>query len=101
MLQTDKKAIEIENIPIKIIKMAAEYILPVSSNLFSKCILKGIFPSPLKTAEITPIHKKESLNKTTNYRSISVLSPFSKIFEKIIHKRLENYFTSCNTVLKE
>ena len=47
------------------------------------------------------MHKKGKFQKDTNYRPIPVLSLFSKIFEKIIHKQLENYFTSWNTPSKK
>ena len=39
--------------------------------------------------------------KATNYYPISVLSPFSKIIEKIIYKRLNKYLTRHNILVKE
>ena len=54
----------------------------------------GIFPSRLKYSEIKPILKKRDISNISNYRPISVLTSFSKIFEKIIYTRLiqhQNY----------
>ena len=73
----------------------------VLSNIFNKCIQDGVFPSKLEVAKITPIHKGGCTFKATNYRPISVLSPFSKIFEKIIYKRLNKYLTRHNILAKE
>lgn len=101
MCLNEKKAVGLENIPIKFLKMSAEYISSALANIFNQCILKGIFPSKLKVAKIIPIHKSGSAIKATNYRPISVLSPFSKIFEKIMFKRLDKYFTTYNTLTKE
>ena len=36
----------------------------------------------------------------TNYRPISILSPFSKIFEKCLHFQLYNYFSKNNLFCK-
>ena len=47
----------------------------------------GVFPSKLKIAKVTPIFKNGCRYTAPNYRPISVLSPFSKIFEKIIYNR--------------
>ena len=47
----------------------------------------GIFPTQLKFAEITPIFKKGDKNAPSNYRPISLLTSFSKIFEKAISNR--------------
>ena len=82
----DKKAIGIENITIKIIKMAAEHISPVLSNLFNKCILKGIFPSQLKIAKIPPIHKK----KVCTRQQTIVLYRFCPPFQKFLKKSFTN-----------
>ena len=46
----------------------------------------GIFPTQLKFAEVKPIFQKGDKNVTSNYRPISLLTSFSKIFEKVIHK---------------
>ena len=80
---------------------ASECIAAVLSNIFNKCIQDVIFPSKLKVAKITPIHKDGCTFKATNYRPISVLSPFSKIFEKMIYKRLNKYFTRHNILAKK
>ena len=55
----------------------------------------------LKIAEITPLHKNGSTHRATNYRPISVLSLFSKIFEKILYDRLNKYFFSNSIISKE
>ena len=51
---------------------------------------RGIFPDNLKFANITPVHKKEATDKE-NYRPVSVLPLFSKIFEKVIYDQLNQY----------
>jgi hypothetical protein len=51
-------------------------------------ISTGIFPTRLKFAEIKPLYKKDEIANTSNYRPISLLTSFSKIFEEIIYTRL-------------
>ena len=53
----------------------------------------GEFPDILKLAKITPIHKKESKFDFLNYRPISLLSVFSKIYEKLIYTRVYSYLS--------
>ena len=47
-------------------------------------------------ANLTPVFKKGSRQGKDNYRPISFLSIFSKIFEKAMFKRLYGYFESCS-----
>ena len=51
--------------------------------LFNQSIATGTFPAVLKTAKVTPIHKNGPTNDPQNYRPISQLKAFSKIFRKI------------------
>ena len=51
----------------------------------------GVFPDPLKLAEIRPIHKKEDPFDKHNYRSISILPLISKVFEKIMYSQVHSY----------
>ena len=52
---------------------------------------QGIFPDSLKLANITPVHKKGETTDKENYRPVSVLPLFSKIFEKVIYDQLSQY----------
>ena len=52
---------------------------------------QGIFPDSLKLANITPVHKKDETTDKENYRPVSVLPLFSKIFEKVIYDQLSQY----------
>ena len=101
MKLNEKKAVGIENIPIKFLKMTAECTSLLLSKIFDKCISKGVFPSKLKIAKVTPLHQSGYSYKSTNYRPISILSPFSKVFEKIIYHRLNNYFITHNILAKQ
>jgi len=51
----------------------------------------GIFPDLCKHAKIKPIFKKADPLLCNNYRPISLLPIFSKIFEKIIYTRMYNF----------
>ena len=58
----------------------------------------GIFPDSLKIGKITPIFKKGDSELIENYRPISTLPVFGKIFEKVIYCRLYSFLTSQNTL---
>ena len=77
-------------IPIDVIKHIKNIIASYSSKLFNSCMAQGTFPPSLKTGRITPIHKRgpKSKNDITNYRPVSTLAIFAKIFEKVIYNRL-------------
>ena len=82
------------DISIRILKICAPIISPYLNIFFNKFIDIGIFPDILKIGEITPIFKKGNSELMKNYRPVSTLPCFGKIFEKIIYSRLYNFFTS-------
>ena len=82
------------DIPIILIKKSAMIIAPCLATLYNDCISTGDFPSILKIGKITPIFKKGDCESIENYRPISTLPIFGKIFEKIIYSRLYNFFTA-------
>ena len=71
------------------------YIDPLTY-LINLSINQGIFPDELKIAKVLPIYKSDDKHLIQNYRPISVLPFFSKIFEKINLNHLENFIESNN-----
>ena len=53
-----------------------------------------------KSGNVTPIHKKDSKRVINNYRPISLLPIFAKIFENILFLKMYNHFTSNNLITK-
>ena len=51
-------------------------------------------------AKAIPLYKKDDNKSFGNYRPISLLSPISKIFERVAFNQLYNHFTS-NSLLYE
>ena len=74
----------IDNIDIKVVKCIISLISEPLSIIFNQCLCSGTFPTKMKIARVTPIHKKGKQNDVNNYRPISVLPIFSKILEKCI-----------------
>jgi hypothetical protein len=62
---------------------------------------KGIFLDRWKISLIEPLYKKYSKLHMTNYRTISLLTPFSKILEKVTQIRLLHHLTKFNILTKE
>ena len=66
--------------------------------LFNSCMLAGVFPNELKIAKVTPLYKSGNSNCMSNYRPISILPTLSKIFEKLLHKRIYNFLEHSNII---
>ena len=54
----------------------------------NKFMKQGIFPDSIKIGKITPIYKKDNPELLENYRLVSTLPIFEKIFEKMYMKDL-------------
>ena len=85
------KSVGPNSIPIYLLKILNNNISLCLSKIINDSFLHGIFPDKLKIAKVTPIFKKGSRTDKSNYRPISVLSIFSKMFEKLVYKRVYNY----------
>jgi hypothetical protein len=58
----------------------------------------GTVPSQLKIAKVIPVFKSGDRRLVENYRPISLLNVFSKIFEKIVHNRLTTFLNINNII---
>ena len=86
------------DIPIKLIKWSNSIIAPVLASMYNKYMNSGTFPTILKVGRVTPIYKKGNKELIENYRPVSTLPIFGKIFEKVIYSRLHNFLTSESTI---
>ena len=74
--------------------MCDEEMCLILSDIINKCFHDNIFPDDMKKAEICPLFKKADDMEKNNYRPVSILTTFDKIFETIIAKQLIEYFDS-------
>ena len=95
-----KKSSGYDSISSQLLKEIKNEILEPVTLIINQCITTGIFPDKLKIAKVVPIYKKDDEKIIGNYRPISLLPAISKIFEKIIHNQLYQYFTNENLFYK-
>ena len=69
-------------------------ILSIIKSLDSSKSHGVIIPEVWKNVNVVPVHKKEGKTLIKNYRPISLLPIFGKMFERVIHNSLFNYFLS-------
>ena len=73
--------------PLKIASSCENFTVALTK-IINSSFEQGIFPQALKTAKVVPIHKGGSKTDVSNYRPISLLSSFSKVYEKLMHNRV-------------
>ena len=72
----------------------------IKSNIFSdflyasinSSIKSSLFPSCLKTADITSIYKEGKKDLKANYRPVNILPVLSKLYEKSMLKHISEFF---------
>ena len=90
----DKCLFSWDNISIKMIKICGESITVPLKIIFEQSLKESKLPELWKKANIVPVHKKEDKNVIKNYRPVSLLPIFSKIYERVTYNALFNYFKS-------
>ena len=88
------------DIPIIVIKKCSTLITKHTCGFINNFMECGTFPEILKKGCITPIFKKGDSRFLDNYRPVSTLPIFGKIYEKLIFKRLHS-FLSANNIIYE
>ena len=88
------KAHGCDNISIKMIKTCSQPLTLPLKSIFEHSLKKGKFPEIWKKANVVPVHKREDKMLVKNYRPISLLPIFGKMFERVIYNSLFNYFQS-------
>ena len=63
----------------------------VITDLVNSCIKNCDFPSKLKLADITPVHKMGEMICQKNYRPVSILPALSKIYEKVMQGQMNSF----------
>ena len=86
------------DISVLVLKNCATAISGHLSGFFNVFMESGIFPDILKLGKITPIYKKGDSQLLDNYRPISMLPIFGKLFEKLIYSRLYSFLVSQNAI---
>ena len=66
--------------------------MPVLLTEFNESLKLSRFPHSMKSANITPVFKKNDRTDKSNYRPVSILPNLSKVFERCIYKQLSAYF---------
>ena len=82
------KATGPDGIPVKFIKLYANVIDSHLTNVMNKNIDLSCYSENAKIPNVRPIFKKDERPKVKNYRPVSLLNIFSKIYERDIYMEI-------------
>ena len=80
-----------DNISPKLIRSCHHVLTKPLALLFNSCITSSPFPDDFKMAKVIPLHKQLEKILVDNYRPISLLNCFRKLFERLIHKQVVSF----------
>ena len=88
------KATGPNNIPVRVLKIAAEILSPSLTAIFNRSLSMGIYPDDWKMARVLPIFKSGEKGDLSNYRPISIISAIAKVFGRLVYDQFYTYLTS-------
>ena len=78
------RACDPDHITPRFLKLSAELISELLSQLFNQSMLAGTLPRDWTTVNVIPVYKKDEHCLVSNYRPISLTSIVVKVMENII-----------------
>ena len=69
--------------------------------ILNQMLTTGIFPDAFKLSKVIPLFKKGDSSLLVNYRPISLLPTISKVFERVIHDQMYEYFNQFNLLAEQ
>lgn len=92
------KSSDLDPIPTILLKSCIDVLVTPITSLVNLSFSEGSFPSHFKTAHVSPLLKKSTLDKENmkSYRPVSNLSFLSKIVEKAVASRLNSHVSDTN-----
>ena len=90
----NSKSTSIDELDNFCVKIAADVIAEPLHHIITQSILQQKFPTLWKFSKVIPLHKKDSKLERKNYRPVAILSPLSKVLERIVYEDLYHYFTN-------
>ena len=85
-----------DDVSIRMIKICDDSIVKPLIKVFQASLNSHRFPKTWKKANVVPVFKKGDKSVVKNYRPVSLLPIFGKIYEKCIYDTLYNYFDGNN-----
>jgi hypothetical protein len=90
-----------DGISTKLLKISSSFISSPLTHICNKSLSSGIFPDHLKYTVVKPLFKKGDKSNISNYRPISILSSFSKAFEKVMSIQLQEHLNKHRILAEE
>ncbi|UYV70248.1 hypothetical protein LAZ67_7002277 [Cordylochernes scorpioides] len=94
------KAAGIDEVPNEAIKLLPHSYLLLLKDLYNRILRSAVFPSYFSRSIIQPIFKNGDSDNPSNYRGISLLSNFAKLFIAILRSRLVKWIET-NDIIPE
>ena len=85
------KATGPDKIPPKIVILSANIIDSHLANIINHDLDNNSFSEGAKIATVRTIYKKSDRVKLENYRPVSILNSFSKVYERFLHKQFKPF----------
>ena len=89
-----------DNVSMHVIKKSHSHFLLPLVHVLNLSLTQGIVPNELKIARVIPIFKSGDKLLINNYRPVSVLPSFTKILEKLVYKRINDFITKYDILYK-
>ena len=87
----DNKSTEVDGIPPKLLMETVEQISIPLARVFNLSLKEGFVPFEWTEANIISLFKKGSINKSDNYRPVSLTSVICKLLERLIKDHMLDF----------
>ena len=83
-------------IPVVVLKNCESELLYILAKLFNNCLKESFFPVCWKVSSVVPVFNNVGERSTARkYRTVSLLSVVSKVFEKLVNNRIVDHLEKC------